>query len=58
MKHLLAFIALTLVLTGCASLNEPKLLQPLTKVALVSVVSNDQLYFRGDKPPQPSVAAT
>ncbi len=56
MKHLLAFIALTLVLTGCASLNEPKLLQPLTKVALVSVVSNDQLYFRGDKPPQPSVA--
>ncbi len=47
-----ALILGALALTGCASMNSPKLLTPLTKVTLFSVVANDQVYYYGDKPPE------
>jgi hypothetical protein len=51
-------ILASLILTGCASMSEPKLLQPLTKVALVSVWANDQLYYFGDQPPKASLLSS
>jgi hypothetical protein len=57
MKVSIPFLILgALALSGCTSLGEPSLLRPLTKLALVKVVSNDQLYDKGARPPQPRVA--
>lgn len=43
------------LLASCASLSDPKLLAPLSKVTLVSVSANDKLYYVGDEPPKASV---
>lgn len=56
MKYRFVFAGLAaLLLASCASMSEPKLLKPFTKVALVGVTSNAQLYYVGDQPPQPSL---
>lgn len=40
------------LLASCASVSDPKLLAPLTKLTLVSVSANPQLYYVGDQPPK------
>lgn len=47
-----------LALTGCQSLSDAGALRSLTKVALISVVANDQVYYVGEKPVKPQVVTT
>lgn len=53
--QILSSVFVAALLASCASMSEPKLMQTMTKVTLVSVVANDKLYYVGDQPPKASL---